>query len=121
MHIIILLFLGLLAQAPPQSRFQPPAPPILRGDPNGNPSPPAQKKEVGDDDVIRVNTTVVNVPVSVMERDGKYVANLQKEDFRLFEDGVEQPLAYFAPIEKPFTVALMLDISDSTERRLPEL
>ena len=126
MQIIILLFLGFLTQTPPPSKPQPAAPPVLRGDSNTNPSSPSQKKqtgtqEVGDEDVIRVDTTVVNVPVSVMEHDGKYVANLLKEDFRLYEDGIEQQLAYFVPIEKPFTVALMLDISDSTERRLPDI
>ena len=36
-------------------------------------------------------------------------------------DGVEQKIAYFAPVEKPFTVVLLLDLSDSTERRLPEI
>ena len=45
-----------------------------------------------------------------MDRDGKYVANLRKEDFRVYEDGVEQQISYFGPVEKPFTVVLMLDV-----------
>ena len=127
MPIIFLLFLGLLTQTPPQSKPTPTAPPVMRGDPNSNvPAQPSRKhenemQEVAENDVISVDTTVVNVPVSVLQRDGKYVPNLNKEDFRLWEDGVEQQIAYFASVEKPFTVVLMLDISDSTEQRLPEI
>lgn len=123
MRIISLLCLGLLTLAPPQSRAQAPAPPALHRDVKIDHYHGSQKKteEAVADDVIRVNTTVVNVPVSVMERDGKYVPNLQKQDFRLYQDGVEQQLAYFEPLEKPFTVALLLDLSDSTDRRLPEI
>ena len=49
-----------------------------------------------------------------MDRNGRYVADLTKEDFLLFENGVEQEVAYFAAVEKPFTVVLMLDTSAST-------
>jgi Ca-activated chloride channel family protein len=56
-----------------------------------------------------------------MDRDGRYVGNLRKEDFRIYEDNVEQQVAYFAPIEKPFTVALMLDVSGSTQSQLAQI
>ena len=65
-------------------------------------------------EVVRVDTTLVTVPVSVMDRDGRYIYDLRKEDFRLFEDGVEQDVAFFESVEKPFTVVLMLDTSSST-------
>ena len=77
--------------------------------------------EVGDDEVISVNTTLVTMPVSVRDRDGKYIPNLAKEDFRIFEDNVEQQVAYFAATEKPFTVALVLDTSGSTRNRMGEI
>src|SRR5690242_8703132 len=51
---------------------------------------PAAPEEVDAGDVIKVNTSLVTIPVSVMDRDGRYVPNLQKEDFRIWEDGVEQ-------------------------------
>jgi VWFA-related protein len=78
-------------------------------------------EEVGEGDVVRVNTTLVTIPVSVMDRNGKYVPNLRKEDFRIFEDGAEQQVAYFASVEKPFTVVLMIDTSGSTRFRLEEI
>jgi len=64
---------------------------------------------------------MITVPAVVMDRNGRYVANLRKEDFHIFEDGVEQKLAYFASIEKPFTVALLLDVSGSTQYQLSQI
>ncbi len=77
--------------------------------------------EVGDDEVISVNTTLVTMPVSVRDRDGKFIPNLAKEDFRIYEDNVEQQVAYFAATEKPFTVALVIDTSGSTRSRIGEI
>src|SRR4051812_7381173 len=50
--------------------------------------------------------SLITVPAIVMDRNGRYVPNLQKEDFTIQENGVEQTLAYFMSVEKPFTVAL---------------
>ena len=72
-------------------------------------------------DVVRIDTNLVTVPVSVVDRDGRYIADLQKEDFHLAEDGVEQEIAYFGSIEKPFTVVLMLDTSASTWSKLSQI
>lgn len=87
-------------------------------------TPPAQTsraEEVGEDDVVRINTTLVTIPVSVMDRDGKYIPDLRKEDFRIYENGVEQEIAYFAAVEQSFTVALLLDTSRSTRFRMDEI
>ncbi len=73
----------------------------------------AAAQEVDPDDVIRVKTTLVNSPVLVIGRDGKYVPNLRREDFEVFESGVKQEIAYFAPVENPFTVAILIDTSRS--------
>jgi len=108
----------------------PPGPPTLAGPGSNAISSPASKpgtvsapelEEVGDGDVVRVNTTLVTVPVSVLDRQGRFVPNLQREDFSVFEDGVEQSIAYFEPAEKPFTVALLLDTSASTHFHLWEI
>lgn len=86
--------------------------------PNAEPDGP---EEVDAGDVIRVNTTLVTLPVSVTDRDGRYIPNLRKEDFRLWEDGVEQNVAFFSSVDKPFSVVLMLDTSGSTRFRLDEI
>jgi len=69
---------------------------------------------VAEGDVVRVNTSLVTVPVSVLDRQGRFIPDLQREDFRVFENGVEQSIAYWEPADKPFTVALLLDTSPST-------
>ena len=78
-------------------------------------------EEVGEDEVVRVNATLVTVPVSVLDRDGRFIGGLRKEDFRIFEDGSEQQVAYFAPVEQPFTVALVIDTSGSTRFKLEDI
>jgi len=75
-------------------------------------------EEVGEGDVLRVNTSLVTVPVSVLDRQGRFIPDLQREDFRVFENGVEQAVAYWEPADKPFTVALLLDTSPSTQFHL---
>ena len=78
-------------------------------------------QEVDAGDIIKVNTTLITIPVSVMDRDGRYVPNLTKDDFRIWEDNVEQQVAFFASVEKPFSVFLMLDTSPSTKFRLEDI
>ena len=103
--------------------------PVLRGtrtagsqQPNPSSSEPITgPEEVEAGDVIKVNTTLVTLPVSVTDRDGRYIPNLRKEDFRLWEDGLEQQVAFFASVDKPFSVVLMLDTSGSTRFRIDEI
>jgi len=65
-------------------------------------------------DRIRVQTTLVNVPVIVSDRQGGTVRGLLPEDFALHDDGVRQPLAFFATASTPIRIALLLDTSKST-------
>lgn len=99
-------------------------PPVLKGAGStaGTNSPivSAPRPSSGDD-VVRIETNLITVPAVVMDRDGRYIPNLRSADFKLFEDGVEQKLAYFAPVEKPFTVILMLDMSGSTQTQLAQI
>ena len=103
-------------------------PPTLGGaiDPNAGQrtptaSAPADSTEVDENEVVRVNTSLVTIPVSVIDRAGKYVPSIRQSEFRIWEDGVEQQVAYFATVEKPFTVALVIDTSGSTKYRLTEI
>jgi Ca-activated chloride channel homolog len=72
-------------------------------------------------DVVRIDTTLVTVPVTVLDRNGRFIPDLQKQDFHIYEDGIEQEIAYFAPTETPFTVVLMLDTSASTWSKLGQI
>src|SRR5215207_1878921 len=85
-------------QTPETTTSAPTKPPVLGGanyPSNRQPEPrqeqaPTGPEEVDAGDVIRVNTTLVMIPVSVMDRDGRYVPNLQKEEFRIWEDRSEE-------------------------------
>jgi Ca-activated chloride channel family protein len=81
-------------------------------------NPPPQ---LAADDVVRVSTTLVTVPVSVMDRQGRFIPDLTEQQFHIYEDGIEQKIAYFDNAEKPFAVALMLDTSDSTRFKLKDI
>ena len=69
-------------------------------------------------DTLTVNTGLVTVPVKVMDRSGRYIPNLQRRDFHVFENGVEQRIAYFATVDQPFTVVLLIDTSGSTDLKI---
>jgi len=72
-------------------------------------------------DVIRFDTALVTVPVTVVDRYGRYVPLLHKDDFTILEDGVEQKIAYFATTDQPITVVLLIDTSGSTQFRLEDI
>jgi Ca-activated chloride channel homolog len=69
---------------------------------------------VDENGTIKMDTSLVTIPVSVIDRDGKFVPSLKKRDFRLYEDGVEQDIESFNSVDTPFHVALVLDTSNST-------
>jgi VWFA-related protein len=77
--------------------------------------------ETVEGDVIRFDTALVTVPVSVMDRNGRYVPLLRRDQFRLEENGVEQKIAYFATTDSPFSVVLLIDTSGSTQFRLEDI
>ena len=66
-----------------------------------------------DDEVIKLESTLVNIPLLVSDRSGRYVPQLSARDFSLQEDGVQQTIASFGSEEVPFNVVLLLDVSPS--------
>ncbi len=81
-----------------------------------------QKPEVPDDsDTIKIDTTLVSIPVSVIERDGRFIPFLDKKDFRLYEDEVEQEISEFTPVTVPLHVVLLIDTSRSTVFKIEDI
>lgn len=101
-------------------------PPVLAS-PNGSrptasPTPSSDGAVFGDsDEEIRVETNLVTMPVSVLDRDGRFVSGLAQRDFEIFENGQKQKIEYFQSVEQPFTVVLMIDVSPSTQFRIDEI
>jgi VWFA-related protein len=74
-----------------------------------------------EDDVVRVDTDLVVLNVTVLDKDGQYVPGLKLSDFKLFEDGREVPLnliSTFGAHESPFASVVLLDTSGSMESRM---
>jgi len=109
--VCALFFLLLFAFAPTTSAQQTPspAPPRQTAPPNNI---------IDDDDVVRVDTDLVHVDVSVTDAAGQPVRNLRPQDFKLYEDGAERPVSFFgverrSGAERPIAVVLALDVSGS--------
>lgn len=97
-------------------------PPVLIGGRNsGEPSTTSTPKADDESEVIKVETNLVTMPVSVLDRDGRFIAGLQQNDFKIFENGAEQKVEYFQAVEQPFTVILLIDVSPSTQFRIDEI
>ena len=71
-----------------------------------------------DDDIVRVETQIVDVPVVVTDKDGKPILNLKQSNFIIYEDGKRQEVTEFSATAAPFEVALLLDTSGSTRQDL---
>jgi Ca-activated chloride channel homolog len=72
-------------------------------------------------DVVRVDTNLITVPVSVYDREGRFVPGLTKADFEVLENNKPQNIEYFATVDAPFTVALVLDVSLSAKFKIDQI
>ncbi len=84
-------------------------------------SQPNAVARVNEDTPLRIETTLVLVPVSVMDRDGKFAPGLTAKDFQVFEDGAQQEITDFGSAENPLHIALMLDVSGSTQFKIEDI
>ena len=90
--------------------------------PQTNPAPTSEAKslpvtEPSAENTIKVNTTLIPIPVSVTDRSGRYVPFLKQKDFVVYEDGIRQEVAHFSDDWVPFHIVLMLDTSDSDKHK----
>jgi VWFA-related protein len=107
--LLLFLFFALSLHVTAQSRL-----------PSPTPTPKEDEQEIDPDDVISVNTTEVMLPVTVRDSAGMLVSNLTRKDFRIFEDGVEQPLSDLSLRQVPVDVALIVDASSSVSGNLDD-
>ena len=73
------------------------------------------------DDVIRTETDVTNLPFTVMDKEHRFITNVRQEDLRVLEDGVPQQLFTFQrETDRPLAIAFLIDVSRSQEVTLPD-
>ena len=80
-----------------------------------------REKKAEDDQTIRAEVEMVSLPVVATDKGGRRITDLKKEDFQVFENGVQQEIAGFAATDEPVDVALLLDTSGSTELELAKI
>src|SRR5712692_3284806 len=66
------------------------------------------------DEVITTDTSLVQLNVGVVDRQGHAITTLSRNDFVVYEDGVQRPIFSFVPTEAPFSLVMLLDMSGST-------
>lgn len=80
-------------------------------------SPSTGQEEVDEGDIVRVDTELVTLNVSVVNRgNNRGVADLTQKDFKLYEDGAEQEISHFDSAAAPFNLVLLIDLSGSTKQ-----
>jgi Ca-activated chloride channel family protein len=95
-------------------RDLPPPPPAPTPKPTPTPGPPKDE----DFDVIKVNSNLVMVPVSVIDAMGQPIHGLQVNDFRLDEEGRQQQIVEIGnPDQVPLDIALLFDVSSSVSNK----
>ncbi len=127
LSIFVLAFLSLDAVA--QSRRVPPANPRPERanqrpvEPVATPTPTLESESnaIESEDIITVDTRLVTMSVRVIDRKGRFVGGLVRENFSVFDDNTSQQIEHFQNESQPFTVALMLDMSYSTVFKIEEI
>jgi Ca-activated chloride channel family protein len=72
------------------------------------------------DDVIRVDSNVTNLPLTVTDQNRRFLTTLRAEDVRVLEDGVPQTLFTFQrETDRPLAIAFLIDVSESQRSTLP--
>lgn len=82
-------------------------------------NPSTQNSE--QEETLKIDSTLVTIPVSVVDTDGKYLLSLKQKDFRLFEENEEQEITNFSSIEVPISIVLVIDTSRSTKFRIEDI
>ncbi|MBO0911623.1 MAG: VWA domain-containing protein [Acidobacteria bacterium] len=80
------------------------------------PPPPERPKKVEGmpDYSIRVDVPLVTVPVMVTTKDGQFISDLKKENFRIYEDGTAQTISDFKIEEAPITAVLVVEFASTS-------
>ena len=108
--LILILVESTLAQQPTQQRPRR----VSKDAASQQTNQTTNGEEVDEGDVLRVETQLVSVPAVVTNRNGRPIANLKLQNFRVFEDGKPQMLTNLGTTQAPFEIALLLDTSGST-------
>jgi Ca-activated chloride channel family protein len=103
---------------------QTPGAPKLRTSPSAEPDAPAQtdaNQEVDPDEVVRVESNLVNLHVRVIDRNNRPINDVTNDDFHVFENGVQQQVQFVTREEVPITYGLVVDNSGSLRNQIGQV
>lgn len=92
-------------------------------EPSPSPTPPPQKEELPQesDEVVRVETNLTNIFFTAADKNNRFISTLKKDDVKIYEDGQPQEIFTFQQnTDLPLSIAVLIDVSLSEERTLPE-
>ena len=109
--MILFTFAGFSLKLTPNSNAQ--------NNPQTSPTPTPKPSPAKDDEIIRVNTELVTLTATVTDKNGRYRADLKREDFTVYENGTEQKLEYFNTGDRvPMSLGIIFDVSGSMEDKI---
>src|SRR2546423_9933166 len=86
-----------------------------------SPKPSKPDETLDEEGVERVETDLTNVLFTAVDRNKRFITSIREEDIRVLEDGVEQKVFTFQrEVNRPLSLAILIDTSNSQERTLPE-
>jgi Ca-activated chloride channel family protein len=121
--LIATIFLGVMVFGDDTIYAQqvPPNPKTQSAAPTPTPTPTAEEPIMDDDEVIKIDTEVVNVLFTAQDKNRRLLTTLKQSDVRIFEDGQPQEIVAFSrQVDLPLSLAILIDTSASQERTLPE-
>jgi Ca-activated chloride channel homolog len=98
---------------------EPPPMPVLRSSPSPTPDPSGEEFDEGG--ILKVNTNLVNLNVRVVDRNNRPIGDVRQDDFRVYEDGVQQPIEFFSKEEVPISYGLAIDTSGSLRSQIDKV
>lgn len=118
--VVVLLALAVVSACLGQAaRRAPQSEPLKKTQPVPSETTPNNADQ--NDQSVKLLATVVTVPVIASDHDGRYITDMRREEFSLEEDGLKQEIVFFATVNEPFHVVLMIDTSASAQEKLGQI
>ncbi|MDE3168854.1 MAG: VWA domain-containing protein [Acidobacteriota bacterium] len=110
--LLIAFLIFFFAAVPLDGQLPPgPQPPASGKTEPSQQAPPPKAKSPAPQSAIAVETTLVNFDVLVTDEDGRILSGLKRGNFRLTDNGREQPITNFAPVNAPITIVMLMEYS----------
>mgnify|MGYP002651275522 CR=1 FL=1 len=120
--VALAAFAAAFSSATPQSFADQRAPSASLPEQTPTPLPSATPPPISsEDEVIKVDTELVNLNVRVIDRNNRPINGLQQNDFKVLEDNVQQPIEFFSKGEVPTNYSLVIDNSGSLRSQLEQV